>query len=102
MAESERTCESCRCTDPHACLDPVTGQGCYWIEGFSGHLCSTCARLILVTASENPVIDPEWGPALRITMNRLLSAPPEPFIVIADGPEADRLIREIRAGGPLS
>ncbi len=38
-----RICEYCGCTDFAACLDPATGEGCYWVEEYEGDLCSVCA-----------------------------------------------------------
>jgi len=34
-------CRVCGCTDQHACFDPATEGGCFWVEE---DLCSVCAR----------------------------------------------------------
>ena len=35
-----RMCRSCGCTDYRACLDPVRGLPCHWVED---DFCSVCA-----------------------------------------------------------
>ena len=35
----EHRCRICGCTDDDACLDPETGELCYWVEE---DLCSVC------------------------------------------------------------
>jgi hypothetical protein len=68
-------CENCDCTDENACLDPMTGESCFWVEGFAGHLCSACARRILIFVAErSPGIPEEFGPALRVYYNRCVGA----------------------------
>jgi len=48
-----RVCEGCGCTDRDACLDPATGEACYWVQGIfgdlGGNLCSACGRIALAT-----------------------------------------------------
>jgi hypothetical protein len=34
------TCRVCGCSDFDACVDPVTGETCWWVRE---ELCSTCA-----------------------------------------------------------
>lgn len=36
-----RSCRVCGCTDDRACVDPVTGEPCHWVED---DLCSACAE----------------------------------------------------------
>ena len=33
-------CSECGCTDDEACVDPLTGESCFWAEP---NLCSSCA-----------------------------------------------------------
>jgi len=48
-----RVCEGCGCTDDDACLDPETGEACYWVEAYDGDLCSVCARIVIAMNAAN-------------------------------------------------
>ncbi len=37
----QRACRVCGCTNDRACIDPRTGQPCYWVRPF---LCSACKQ----------------------------------------------------------
>lgn len=47
-----RVCEGCACTDDNACLDPDTGEPCFWVTDYAGDLCSVCAKLAIAMSPE--------------------------------------------------
>jgi hypothetical protein len=40
---SQLVCSECGCTDDTPCIDPLTGETCYWIVGNNVPVCSACA-----------------------------------------------------------
>ena len=88
-----RVCEGCGCTDGDACLDPETGEPCYWIESFDGDLCSVCF-VALATGDEDRLLERAEVRDTRIFRERGEVDPP--LVVIATDHEADLAIRERR------
>jgi hypothetical protein len=52
-----RICEGCGCTDTDACLDPATGETCFWVEGFDGDICSICFRVLTELGFDQSAVD---------------------------------------------
>ena len=95
-----RVCEGCGCTDDDACLDPETGEACYWVEAYDGDLCSVCGRIALAMTPElhSGMTDAKFRSSMVNALERGYTKPDsnEPLIVLATEHEADLEIRERR------
>jgi hypothetical protein len=68
------SCIGCGCTDSNACVDPLTGETCAWVDCDTGPLCSFCAESIEGLEEED-----------------------EPLVELVSDAEADRFLRARRA-----
>jgi hypothetical protein len=105
MAENERICVGCGCTDENACIDPVTGEPCYWVDtggtGLRGDLCSVCAyRAIEETSLGLEQTDEEFVSLMHGALERGFTKRDSnaPLVEIYSDHEADLVIRERRKG----
>jgi len=115
-----RTCVGCGCTDDDACLDPETGEPCFWLEGFAGdcqdpastavaYICSVCGRRMLELSESGALTMPdqdedafqaamraalEWGE--QFERGYAKPDPNAPLVEVFSEHQADLAIRERR------
>jgi hypothetical protein len=100
---AERICVGCGCGDESACLDPVTGESCYWVDtggtGLPGCLCSVCAYRAIEGASMGlEQTDEEFFADMLSSLGSGFTKRDSnaPLVEIYSDHEADLVIRERR------